>query len=102
MVAALAHAAAGDLLQQRPPGLLGQLLAVLGHRHLLGHLLSDGQVLLQAQLQGFLILGATDTEERRSLSGGQAGGLPDLTPTPGLGEQRGQGMAGDHLLLWTL
>lgn len=57
----MSHAAVSDLLQQLPPGLLRELLGVLGDRHLLSHLLCDGQVLLQAKLQSFMVL----TDERK-------------------------------------
>lgn len=56
MVVALVHAAVGNLFQQLTPGLLRQNLRVLGHSHLLCHLLSDGHILLQAQLQSLMIL----------------------------------------------
>lgn len=56
MVIALSHAAIGNLLQKLSPGLLREVLGVLRNRHLLSHLLCDGQVLLQAKLQSFMVL----------------------------------------------
>lgn len=56
MVVALSHAAVSNLLQQLPPGLLREILGLLGDCHLLSQLLSDGQVLLQAELQSFVVL----------------------------------------------
>ncbi|KAL2298696.1 hypothetical protein Nmel_014285 [Mimus melanotis] len=48
--------AVSNLLQQLPPGLLREILGLLGDCHLLSQLLGDDQVLLQAELQSFMVL----------------------------------------------
>lgn len=55
VVAALTHAAVGDLLQQSLSGLLRQILGVR-HRHPLSQVLCDRQVMGQAQLHRLRIL----------------------------------------------
>lgn len=56
MVIALSHAAIGNLFEQLSPGLLREVLGGLRDSHLLSHLLCNGQVLLQAELQSFMVL----------------------------------------------
>lgn len=56
VVVSLSHAAIGDLLQQLFAGLLGQVLGVPRHRHALRQILRDGQALVQAELEGLVVL----------------------------------------------